>query len=168
MKLFGHRIMLKPIDLDMAKMLAINPLEFFTLYEIPLDHDWPSVALQALLPMYSERLVQDPSEIGYGPWLILHKETNEILGEIGFKGKSSNHVVDIGYQIVPRMRRIGYASEAVYVLCNWAFDQGIVMITASCDKFNYNSQRVLFHNNFLLVRQEYDLLYYHKRRDING
>jgi ribosomal-protein-alanine N-acetyltransferase len=94
---------------------------------------------------YLKKLNEDPSLLGWGVWLVIQKDTNTIIGDIGFKGKpDSKNVVEVGYGIVPAAQNMGFATEAVNEILKWAFSTGKVMkIVAECLIDNTASIKVL-------------------------
>ncbi|MDN3015671.1 GNAT family N-acetyltransferase [Paenibacillus sp. BSR1-1] len=94
---------------------------------------------------YLEKLKEDSSLLGWGVWLVINKENNAIIGDIGFKGKpDSENIVEVGYGIVPAAQNKGYATEAVNEILKWAFSSGNVKtIVAECLIDNITSIKVL-------------------------
>ena len=79
----------------------------------------------------------------YAAWFI-ELPTGERIGELCFKGLSSDGIVEIGYGLLPEFWGNGYASEAVIAMTEWASKQpGVKMIEAETDVGNIASQRVL-------------------------
>ncbi|MFE8703047.1 GNAT family N-acetyltransferase [Cytobacillus sp. FJAT-54145] len=94
--------------------------------------------------MYLEELERDSSYNGWGVWFVILKDTNEVIGDIGFKGKPLDGQVEIGYGIIPTAQNKGYATEAVQGLIDWAFSSGKVeKIIAECLIDNAASIKVL-------------------------
>lgn len=82
--------------------------------------------------------------LGWGVWLVVNKETEEFIGDIGFKGKPNDErVVEIGYGLIPSAHGNGYATEAVAELVNWAFSSGVTTVIAECHIDNMASMRVV-------------------------
>ena len=50
-------------------------------------------------PIYCEQLAKTPQLYGFGPWLVLEKNTRTIIGDIGFKGLPQNGIIDIEREI---------------------------------------------------------------------
>lgn len=100
------------------------------------------------IDQYLEDLKKDPSLLGWGVWLVISKEDNTILGDIGFKGKpDSENIVEVGYGIVPSAQNKGYATEAVSEIIKWAFTfKNVEKIVAECRIDNVGSIRVLEKN----------------------
>ena len=94
---------------------------------------------------YLEELNKDSSLLGWGVWFVIEKETNQIIGDIGFKGKPNlENSVEVGYGILPSSQNKGYATEAVKELLNWAFSKpNVTKIIAECLEDNHSSIRVL-------------------------
>ena len=94
---------------------------------------------------YLENLKEDSTLSGWGVWLVIHKETNTIVGDIGFKGKpTSDYTVEVGYGIVPTAQNKGYATEAVNEIIKWAFSfKNVHKVIAECLVDNISSIRVL-------------------------
>ncbi|MFX3623421.1 MAG: GNAT family N-acetyltransferase [Ectobacillus sp.] len=115
--------------------------------------------------MYLQQLQHDASLLGWGAWYVLEQNTNEIIGDIGFKGKPNEGEVEVGYGMIPSVRGKGYASEAVAALLQWAFGTGEVQIVlAECLKTNGPSIRVLEKLGFIKTYEGSEMLYWKKYR----
>lgn len=80
----------------------------------------------------------------YTAWKISSRETDEMLGDICFKGLPENGQPEIGYGIIEKFRCCGYATEAVEAMCSWAESQSAVnAIEAEAVEDNTPSLRVL-------------------------
>ena len=60
------------------------------------------------------------------PWILgfnmVHRDTNELVGQCGFKGPpSENGDVEIAYAVEPQSQGQGYATEAAQALVEFAF-----------------------------------------------
>lgn len=97
---------------------------------------------------------------GFESWMIIKKDTMEIIGDAGFKGFNFiTGSADIGYGIVEAERRKGYAEEAVITLINWAFEnESLQHITASCLKDNIGSYKLLEKLNFKIIGHHEDFI----------
>lgn len=111
---------------------------------------------------YLEELKHDESVLGWGVWLVIDKQTNKIIGDLGFKEKpDKNKTVEIGYGITPAQQNKGYATEALKAIINWAFDSNLVhIITAECLEENASSIRVLEKLRMEKVRADHQMLYW--------
>ncbi|MHB0799811.1 GNAT family N-acetyltransferase [Bacillus thuringiensis] len=92
-----------------------------------------------------ENVKQDVALLPWGAWYVLRKEDDSVLGDIGFKGgPNENQTVEIGYGFIEKYWNMGYATEAVRELIDWAFKTGEVeTIIAETLLDNYSSIRVL-------------------------
>ncbi|MDU0206380.1 GNAT family N-acetyltransferase [Paenibacillus sp. MAH-36] len=94
---------------------------------------------------YLDNLKEDPEIMGWGVWFISLAEDNQVIGDIGFKGKPDDQgTVEVGYGIIPEMHNKGIATESVGAIIEWAFSSGKVKkIVAECLVDNMPSVRVL-------------------------
>ena len=97
------------------------------------------------IEFHMKNLKQDATLFGWGPWFVVHTDSNRVIGDIGFKGKAeTNKVVEVGYGISPSEWGKGYATEAVHAIIQWAFtSQKVDSIIAECLEDNYASIKVL-------------------------
>jgi RimJ/RimL family protein N-acetyltransferase len=75
----------------------------------------------------------------------------QVVGDVGFHGPpaaSGPVVVEIGYAVVPPLRRQGIASLACGLLLEVAWRDGADQVLAETDPGNVASQTVLRHNGF--------------------
>ncbi|UFU00909.1 GNAT family N-acetyltransferase [Radiobacillus kanasensis] len=168
MKIVSPRLTLEAITLESGKILMTNRIAYFLKHQIPFEMEWPSNGFKALLPYYLEKLEEDPTELGFGSWIILENASENLIGNIGFKGRSDEqppYTLDIGYEILPKYRNQGYATEAVKYLTEWALEQSTVeKVTASCDISNTISQRVLINNSYEKYKHERSFVSYQKTK----
>ncbi|MGG0668398.1 GNAT family N-acetyltransferase [Lederbergia citrisecunda] len=150
------------INTNRLKVIACTPEFLSTIspesYEIG-DHVREHVA----------ELQNDATQLGWGVWFVMDKETNTIVGDIGFKGKpSSDLTVEIGYGIISAAQNKGYATEAVGALIEWAFATGKVKkIIAECLHDNLASIKVLERLGMKKNGQEGDLMQW-EMSEVNG
>ncbi|UOQ93055.1 GNAT family N-acetyltransferase [Halobacillus shinanisalinarum] len=168
MEFSTRRIRFIPISIDLAQLIIKNPLDFFHAFHLPWDKNWPHDGLKAILPLYIEMLEEDQDVLGYGPWVMIDRNVEEILGDIGFKGKREDGVLEIGYQIVTSKRNQGLATEAVKAMCDWAFQQpGITGVEAECDERNIPSQKVLINSGFAQTTRKGNIIFLKKEKFIH-
>ncbi len=90
-------------------------------------------------------LAEDPTLLTWGSWLVIRKSDNLIIGDAGFKGKpNSEKEVEVGYGFLERYWNMGYATEAVDGLIQWALRTADVKkVIAETETDNIASIRVL-------------------------
>jgi len=94
---------------------------------------------------YLDNLKEDPELLGWGAWFVTLAENNQVIGDIGFKGKPDKQgVVEVGFGIIPEMHNKGIATESVRAIIEWALSSIIVKkIVAECLIDNIPSIKVL-------------------------
>jgi hypothetical protein len=112
----------------------------------------------------------DPRAWMFGTyWQMVHKDTNAIIGELGFKGPPISYEVEVGYGMQEPYRNRGYMTEAVCALCQYAFSQNeypVRRVVAATEKNNFASQRVLEKSGFTCVRRQGRLLVWQKENEL--
>jgi [ribosomal protein S5]-alanine N-acetyltransferase len=90
-------------------------------------------------------LEADPSQLGYGVWLIIRTDDSTLIGNVGFFGKSGNEEsLEIGYEVLSAYRNQGYATEVVTAMIDFAFTQlQIKQINAYTPKDNVASIQIM-------------------------
>jgi ribosomal-protein-alanine N-acetyltransferase len=102
---------------------------------------WPQPDLLDILPIQASA---EPDLERFGAWVIVERDTNTVVGDIGFHGPPVDGEIEIGFSVVPDRRRRGYASEAARSLVAWALDQpGIGEVVARSDVDNEASAATL-------------------------
>ncbi|MCI1591232.1 GNAT family N-acetyltransferase [Heyndrickxia oleronia] len=112
------------------------------------------------ITMFLEKLREDSTQLGWGVWLVIIKENNTIIGDIGFKGKpNSENTVEVGYGIIPSAQNKGYATESVKEIINWAFtNDDVDRVVAECLHDNIPSIKVLEKLNMNKIGTVNDML----------
>lgn len=92
--------------------------------ELGLDlSEWPvGSEVDRAFPAYAARLREDPSNAAWQGRAIVVRDSEEVAGSANFKGVPDDGVVEVGYQVVPRLRGNGYAQEALCALVERAFE----------------------------------------------
>ncbi|WP_042220793.1 GNAT family N-acetyltransferase [Oceanobacillus manasiensis] len=119
-------------------------------------------ALGPHIAMYLEELKKDESSLGWGVWLVIDRQTNKIIGDMGFKGKPDlDKSVEIGYGITPTEQNKGYATEALHRIIEWAFNSNMVnTISAECLVGNTSSIKVLEKLKMQKIQEVDGMLYW--------
>jgi [ribosomal protein S5]-alanine N-acetyltransferase len=104
---------------------------------------WPDEELQGLLEVYEPRLRNDPTMLGFGPWVAI--AAGGVVGSAGFVGRPNERgEVELGYGILEGHRNRGYATEAARALVAWALAQpNVEEVVARSERSNDASNRVL-------------------------
>jgi RimJ/RimL family protein N-acetyltransferase len=137
------RLLLHALSVDEARALrAGEPLEGWTFpAEYPLPDTSDGVGF----------LLRHGVE-AFGFYLVVCREDELVVGEIGFAGQPKDGAVTIGYAIVPAARRKGYATEAIAALSEWALTQpGVGEVLAQTLPENEPSARALLRAGFVEV-----------------
>ena len=108
---------------------------------------------QELKQAYTEMLegaIQNRSQWDwYAIWMIELKDGTHI-GDLCFKGLTSDGISEIGYGIQNAYQRHGYATEAVKAVLGWAFAHNeVTAIEAEATTDNIASQKVLAKCGFI-------------------
>ncbi|UOX35558.1 GNAT family N-acetyltransferase [Flavobacterium sediminilitoris] len=161
-KLTTERLILIPYTIQICENI-INK-NFSNLFDMGLKRgkSWPDNDVIETLPKIINNLSQVESPTGFESWMIIKKETLEIIGDLGFKGynhKEEN--IDIGYGIIEEERRNGYAEEATKELIKWAFSTGLIKeITAKCLIENTGSINLIKKLNFIEAKRDHEMIYW--------
>jgi ribosomal-protein-alanine N-acetyltransferase len=161
-KLITERLILIPYTKNLCINILKGDYRDLEVLNLTKGHSWPDEDVLDTLPRIINNLNKVEYPTGYESWMIIKKETYEIIGDLGFKGFNSEEGnIDLGYGIIKEERRKGYAEEAVSEIIKWAFSNKIVkQITANCLTENVNSINLLKKFNFIELRTEDDMIYW--------
>lgn len=161
-KLVTDRLMLIPYTIQICRNVLNDDYSDLEILNLKKGKSWPDNDVIETLPKIINNLSKVEAPTGYESWMIIKKETLEIIGDLGFKGfnyKEGN--IDIGYGIIKEERKKGYAEEAVKEIIKWAFSNEIVKeITANCLIENISSINLLTKFNFIELRTENGMKYW--------
>jgi ribosomal-protein-alanine N-acetyltransferase len=90
------------------------------------------------LPVVLTRLRRYPAEAEWWNWLVVRRDTHEVVGSIALGGRpDASGTVLIGYAMYPGREGHGYATEAVRAMMDWMFKQeGVRTIRALAPVWN--------------------------------
>jgi ribosomal-protein-alanine N-acetyltransferase len=90
--------------------------------------------------------------------IVARVDPGLMVGRIGFHGpRDDDGVLEIGYEVFPQFRRLGYAREAVLGMLRWAQrDPGVVRFRASVSPENVPSRRLVTGLGFIEVASKWD------------
>jgi len=161
-KLVTKRLILMPYTTQICENLLHDNYTDLAKIGLKAGKGWPDADVIETLPKIINNLAQVKAPTGFESWMIIKKDTLEIIGDAGFKGfNQEQENADIGYGIIAAERRQGYAIEAVEALVNWAFsDKKTKEITAKCLPDNLSSVGLLQKLNFSLIKQDDEMIYW--------
>lgn len=104
--------------------------------------------MQRIYIIKIDKIKANPQDyLYYTYWQIVAKNSNQIMGTIGYKGTpNSSGEIEVGYGLHPNYRGLGYMTEALKKLIKWAFDdvnQGVQAVIGRTTKENLASQKVI-------------------------
>ena len=133
------------LEADRLVIYAASEKEMNQIIEAEKDEE----LRQAYREMLQGSLEHEDDWGWYALWLIVRKDGSHI-GNLSFKGIPEDGTAEIGYGISEEYRGLGYATEALETILEWAFDQpGVTRIAAETAPDNLASQRVLAKCGFL-------------------
>ena len=146
----------KEIRTARLKLMPVTEELYRTLYG--------SYELGPHISLHLHELNQDPELLGWGAW-IAFDESGAPVGDMGFKGRFDKAgKVEIGYSVSDDRQGLGYATEGVKGLIDWAFSFPEVReVTAECYEDNTASIRVLEKLGFERTAQAGDLVFWRLR-----
>jgi ribosomal-protein-alanine N-acetyltransferase len=165
-RLITERLILKPFTIQICQNVLKNDFSDLDLHNYKRGKSWPYLDVLETLPKIINNLTKVGAPTGYESWMIIKKDTLEIIGDLGFKGfNNETESIDIGYGIIKEERRKGYAEGAINEIIKWAFSNEIIKeITANCLTENTNSINLLNKFNFKQTRIENDMIYWNLNR----
>ncbi|POR24155.1 GNAT family N-acetyltransferase [Flavobacterium columnare] len=161
-KLITERLILIPFTIEICRNILNKDYKDLEVLNLKRGKSWPDTDVLDTLPRIINNLNKVEYPTGYESWMIIKKDTLEIIGDLGFKGFNNEEGnVDLGYGIIKEERRKGYAAEAVSEIIKWAFSNKIVKeITANCLTENISSINLLNKFKFRQVKTENDMIYW--------
>ncbi len=162
LKLNSERLTLIPYTTTICIEILDNDFTTITSMGLKPGKLWPDNEIIETIPRIIKNINKVGMPTGFESWMIIKTTTNEIIGDIGFKGFNRiTSSADIGYGIVASERRNGYAFEACKTLINWAFEnESLNTITASCLIDNIKSANLLKKLNFENIAIDDEFLYW--------
>jgi [ribosomal protein S5]-alanine N-acetyltransferase len=161
-QLITERLMLIPFTIDICRNILNNDYRCLEILNLKKGKSWPDADVLDTLPRIINNLNKVGCPTGYESWMIIKRDTLEVIGDLGFKGfNPEGENIDLGYGIIKEERRKGYAVEAVSEIIKWAFSTKIVKeITANCSTENIDSINLLHKFNFIQDRTENGMIYW--------
>ena len=166
--IFCDRLILLPFTTEICEEILNKNFDKIEKIGLKKGKNWPDFEMLDTLPKIIQNLSKVASPSGFESWMIIKKTTNEIIGDIGFKGfDEQNNCCDIGYGIIEAERRNGYAEEASKHLINWVLNvNSSINITASTLNGNTASINLLHKLNFIAIKKDENYIYW-KLQNVN-
>jgi len=139
-RLFLRLLTERELQLWTTDLSALERILSCTYQAEPLDGE-----LADIIKLQAEKVANGADPMFNSFWMIIREEDAVAIGSMAFKGSPNNNgEVEIGYGLGEAHRGLGYATEAVQGLCNWALQQGIASnVIAETEPGNDKSERVL-------------------------
>ncbi|MGF1484317.1 MAG: GNAT family N-acetyltransferase [Opitutales bacterium] len=135
---------------------------------VAVPGSWPWTETAENLDWAKEQLEQDSAQDGWLIWLILHRGSHTLIGDVSLGGKPDKEGrITLEYSIVPEYRVRGYGSEAAGTMVDWAFERPAVKFIEAHTPHNHHaSMRILEKLGFNRLRnEEHTVLWSRTRRD---
>ena len=156
MKLETERLEIIPLTGQQLKLLTEDIIQF----EQELNCQYCGEEMEGfILRLFKKQIkvVEDNSKeyFWHSFWLFKLKNQEKFIGSAAFKNSpDSNGRVEIGYGINKNFQGLGYTTEAIKAMCNWALKQPTVTkVVAETLKSNTKSQSVLKKCNMKLFHE---------------
>ncbi|WP_228414556.1 GNAT family N-acetyltransferase [Chryseobacterium sp. SNU WT5] len=161
-QLVTERLILIPFTTRICENILKNDFSDLAISGLQKGKGWPDDDVMETLPKIIDNLRKVKSPSGFESWIIIKRDTLEIIGDAGFKGfDPAKQNIDLGYGIIKEERKKGYAEEASSSLIQWAFSTDIVAeITANCLIDNISSVHLLQKLNFIKIKIEDKMIYW--------
>ncbi|WDF47676.1 GNAT family N-acetyltransferase [Chryseobacterium sp. KACC 21268] len=136
-----ERLILKPADLEDADF-------FLELYNLPsfIKHigDRNLRTKEDAEQYITNRFLPQIEKLGFGNYVVIHKELNEKIGAVGVFVREGIDVPDIGFSFFPDFEGKGYAYESAVNLMEIVKTEfGIEKLSAMTSDENLSSQRLI-------------------------
>ncbi|MCM2582305.1 acetyltransferase [Bacillus subtilis] len=157
-----NRLRLQTIDIPLLDAASKQDHQAIKDLGYETNGEWPNYDFFEAIPYFREILVKNNGTKGFDSWIIVKKDSHEIVGGTGFLGDpDENGVIEIGFATNKSHRRKGYCVEACQELINWALSQEAVnRITARCEHDNLGSQKTLEKLGFTLDHKSADYMHW--------
>lgn len=150
------RLSLQVLDADAVLALAdgrsLSELGHFDPYAV-MD------VAEHVLRLRAAQLRENPEHAAWLLRLVVERDSGAAVGYVNFHAPpDADGMVEIGYQIVPAVRRRGYATEAAHAMWAWAAQHGARVLRASVAPHNQPSLALVERAGFVQVGEEMDAI----------
>jgi len=156
------KLVLIPVNLEIIKELIKGDGKSLESLGIEKHKNWPTEDTKDILHIFCCRLEECNMLTGFEFWMIVKKDNNTIIGDIGFKGEPDEEgVTEIGYGLVEEERGKGFGLEALKAMIAWALSQeNVKIVKAECLIENKPSARILEKAGMKEVNRDEELIYW--------
>lgn len=157
-----ERLLMITFTAEMMKALLKSKEDLEATIPYSVAAEYPLDVYKQFFTYKIERFTKFPLE---NEWegCIIHKATNVIMGDMGFKGGPNEAgEIDLGYSIVPSYQGKGFATEMGKAMVKWGLSQrNVKCVKATCDTDNIASKRVLEKIGFQATKKDEKKIYWH-------
>ncbi|MBM7602964.1 RimJ/RimL family protein N-acetyltransferase [Metabacillus crassostreae] len=157
-----ERLLMITFTAEMMKALLKSKEDLEAIIPYSVAAEYPLDVYKQFFTYKIERFTMYPPE---NEWegCIIHKATNVIMGDMGFKGGPNEAgEIDLGYSIVPSYQGKGFATEMGKAMVKWGISQrNVKCVKATCDTDNIPSKRVLEKIGFQATKKDENKIYWH-------
>lgn len=166
----SERLILMPYTQAICENFLNNDFNDLDRLDLKRGQGWPDSDVLETLPKIINNLSRVENPTGFESWIVIKKDTREVIGDVGFKGfDDETKSCDIGYGIIEAERRNGYAEEAARTLIHWAFsNKSLSHITARCLPKNRGSINLLVRLNFEEDKRDAQMIHWILSRPLNN
>lgn len=156
------RLILIPITLEISSTLMNSSTIEIDKLGLKCHEHWPTKDTKDILPIINEALEKSKEATGFEAWMIIKKQSNTIIGDMGFFGPPDEKgEVEVGYGLVEEEWKKGFATEALKGIMSWLSPQKMVkIIKASCLINNTASAGVLKKCGFKEINRDAEAIYW--------
>jgi RimJ/RimL family protein N-acetyltransferase len=161
-ELLTDRLIIVPVTLEITRSLLDGSSREIEKLGIKADGKWPTDDTMDILPIINESLEKDRNQSGFEFWMIVKKDNMQVVGDIGFHGKSNEKgEVEVGFGLVEHERGKGYGFEALKAIMNWlSYQDSVKLIRAECLISNKPSARILEKAGMREINRDQELIYW--------
>lgn len=140
------RLLLVPLALSQLRLFLKNLPALESELGLPISSEVVTKRVQRAnrMKIAKMRLTDESLHPWQTYWLVIVSAENVGVGLAGFKGvPDAQGVTEIGYGIAPSHQNLGYMSEAVKALVDWALQHSICKKVTATEVENPASRRLL-------------------------
>lgn len=136
-----ERLILKPADLEDADFF----LELYNLHSFIKHIGDRNLRTKEDAEQYiTNRFLPQIEKLGFGNYVVIHKELNEKIGAVGVFVREGIDVPDIGFSFFPDFEGKGYAYESAVNLMEIVKTEfGVEKLSAMTSDENISSQKLI-------------------------